>query len=167
MRTLAARARSPRLALSVVAIAATGCHAEAAPSARAMAPSPAPTADTSRGDASADAAPNAPSLEALGATAERLAPGMREVARGQGSLPFSIALPPSIGDACVRAVLAAPSPVVAAFVTETGGVLAIAQAGAQTTLEERGPVCFRKGQTARIEVQGQASFVRYVVWMTP
>jgi hypothetical protein len=28
-------------------------------------------------------------------------------------------------------------------------------------------VCFRKGQAARIEVQGQASFVRYVVWMTP
>jgi hypothetical protein len=98
--------------------------------------------------------------------AESVAPGMREVARGQGSLPFSIPLPPAIADACVRTVVAAPSPVVAALVTDAG-VLAITQASAQTTLEARGPVCFRKGQAARIEVQGQASFVRYVVWMTP
>jgi hypothetical protein len=167
LRTLAARARSPRFALSVVVVAATGCHREAAPPARAVAPSVAPTADTSTGDASADATPNAPSLESLGATAERLAPGMREVARGQGPLPFSIPLPPSIADTCVRAVLAAPSPIVAALVTDVGGALAITQTGTQTTLEAQGPVCFRKGQAARIEVQGQASFVRYVVWMTP
>jgi hypothetical protein len=119
------------------------------------------------GNASADVAPSALRLESLGAMAESVAPGMREVARGQGSLPFSIPLPPAIADACVRTVVAAPSPVVAALVTDAGGALALTQAGAQTTLEARGPVCFRKGQVARIEVQGQASFVRYVVWMTP
>jgi hypothetical protein len=99
--------------------------------------------------------------------AESLAPGMPEATRGQSSLPVSIPLALSRADACVRAVFGAKSPVVAALVSDTGSILAITRAGAQTTLETRGPVCLRKGQSARIEVQGQAPLVRYVVWMTP
>ncbi len=67
----------------------------------------------------------------------------------------------------MRAVFGAESAVVAALVLDMGPVLAISEAGARATLETRGPVCFRKGQAAHIEVQGQASLVRYVVWMTP
>jgi hypothetical protein len=92
---------------------------------------------------------------------------MREVARGESPLPASVPLPAVRGDVCVRAVLAAKSPVIAALLTDSGSILAITEAGARTTLETRGPVCFPKGQSVRIEVQGQASFVRYVVWMTP
>jgi hypothetical protein len=92
---------------------------------------------------------------------------MREVARGQSSVPASIPLAASSADTCVRAVFGAQSPVVAALLTDTGVVLAITRAGSRATLDAHGPVCFHKGQSAHIEVQGHAPLVSYVVWMTP
>ena len=114
-----------------------------------------------------DASPEAPSLETLAARAEQVAPGMREVARGESPVPASIPIPELGADACIRALLGANSPVVAALVTDAGSILAITRAEALVTLDARGPVCLRKGNSARIEVQGQAPLVRYVLWMTP
>jgi hypothetical protein len=92
---------------------------------------------------------------------------MREVARGESSLPASIPLPSVDAGACVRALFSATRPVIAALVTNGGDILALTLAGTSATLEARGPVCLHKAQPAHLEVQGQVSLVRYVVWMTP
>jgi hypothetical protein len=110
---------------------------------------------------------DAPSVEALALLLPSVAPGMREIERGESPLPASIALPPRDADVCFRAVFAASSAVVAGLVDEAGRLLAISQAGKQTLLNAEGPVCLRKDHHARLEVQGAKGPVRYVLWATP
>jgi hypothetical protein len=92
---------------------------------------------------------------------------MREVERGEGPLPTSIALPSRDADVCFRAVFAANTPIVAALVDDAGRLLDVSQAGKQTLLNAQGPVCLRKDHHARLEVQGPKGPVRYVLWTTP
>lgn len=154
------------MALSAAAIA-TGCHADpvAPPFAAPLPHTPEPGATAPRG--SVEPGADVPSLESLAAMADRVAPGMRVIARGQGSVPASIPLPAIDADTCVRAVFGAASPVIAALVTDAGSTVAMTYAGALALLEARGPICLRRGPPAHLEVQGRAPFVRYVVWMTP
>jgi hypothetical protein len=168
LRILAARARRGQ-GLCLVVAAAAGCHSEPAPPAVAAAFPRVSAADGSASglDSPIDPASEAPSLETLAEMGASLAPGMREVARGQSPMPASIPLLATNADVCLRAVFGAASPVIAALLAEPGGILAITRAGTRATLEARGPVCMRKGQSVHIEVQGQAPLVRYVVWMTP
>jgi hypothetical protein len=92
---------------------------------------------------------------------------MREVARGESALPASIAITPASSDFCVRVVLGAGAPVVAALQTERQ-VLVVSEAGTRVLFDARGPICSRKGTALRVEVQGtKEGPVRYVVWMVP
>jgi hypothetical protein len=118
-------------------------------------------------DAGQERLDEAPSAEALALLSPSVAPGMREVEKGESPLPASIALPPRERDVCVRAVFAAGAPIVAALVNDAGLVLDVSEAGKQPLLEARGPVCLRKDQSAHLEVQGPPGLVRYVVWMSP
>jgi len=109
----------------------------------------------------------APSLESLALLSSELAPGMRELARGESPLPATIRLSPTESNTCVRAVLGAGGPVVGALLSDTGRVLDLSEAAKTAVLGARGPVCLKKDQPARIDVQGPEGLVRYVVWVAP
>lgn len=106
-----------------------------------------------------------PTFEALAAKQLRLAPGMRELARGDtsGAAP----LPKMTRDTCVRVTYASTTPVTAALVAHDGAVLASSAAMKEGVLGERGPVCFRAESEPRLELGGDAGMVRYVVWGAP
>jgi hypothetical protein len=147
---------------------ALGCHSEP-PQPSQLAPSVAasPSASAREGDGvDADAAST---VEALALLSNTLAPGMRELTRGESPLPATIPLEATDGDAnaCVRAVLGSASPVVGALVSDGGRLLDVTVAAKTATLGTHGPVCLQKNQAAHIEVQGPAGPVRYVVWVTP
>jgi hypothetical protein len=91
---------------------------------------------------------------------------MREVARGESVLPASISVPTSTVDVCLRIVLAASAPLTAALMSG-GRVLALSEAARRTWLDTGGPVCLRRGTSARVEVEGPEGPVRYVLWMSP
>jgi hypothetical protein len=109
----------------------------------------------------------ASSCEELALLAPSVAPGMREIERGESPLPASIALPPRETDVCLRAVFASSSAIVAALVDDAGRALEVSEAGKNTLLAAQGPVCLNKDHSAHIEVQGPRGLVRYVVWITP
>ena len=128
---------------------------------------PAVVASATREESAVDAGPAAPSLESLALLSGELAPGMRELARGESPLPATIRLSPTESNTCVRAVLGAGGPVVGALLSDTGRVLDLSQAAKPAVLGAHGPVCLKKNQAARIEVQGAEGLVRYVVWVAP
>jgi hypothetical protein len=92
---------------------------------------------------------------------------MRELARGEVSVPVSIGLPKIAGDACVRVAFAAKAPVKALLESTTGDELAAAEPATDGVLGPRGPVCIRRGQGFRLSLEGSVSPVRYVVWVAP
>jgi hypothetical protein len=106
-----------------------------------------------------------PAFEALAAKQLRLAPGMRELARGDAS--GAAPLPKLTRDTCVRVAYASTTPVTAALVAHDGAVLAASTAMKEGALGERGPVCFHPESEPRLEVGGDAGVVRYVVWAAP
>jgi hypothetical protein len=108
----------------------------------------------------------APTTDALALLGPSLAPGMREVARGESALPLSIVVPGESSDVCLRAVVAAGAPVAAALIAE-GRTLALSEPGPRALLDAHGPICLRKGTHARIEAQGPRGPARYVVWASP
>jgi hypothetical protein len=106
-----------------------------------------------------------PTFEVLAAEHVRLAPGMRELVRGDAS--GAALLPKATRDTCVRVTYAATSAVTAALVARDGAVLAANPAAKAAVLEGRGPVCFHAESEPRLEFGGDAGVVRYVVWAAP
>lgn len=106
-----------------------------------------------------------PTYEALAAKQLRLAPGMRELARGDAS--GATPLPKTARDTCVRVTYASTAPVTAALVAHDGAVLAANTAMKEGVLEGRGPVCFHAESQPRLEFGADAGVVRYVVWGAP
>jgi hypothetical protein len=145
---------------------ALGCHSEPALPSQLASSVAAPPSASPRENDGADAGA-APTIEALALQSSALAPGMRELTRGESPLPATIPLEATDANTCVRAVLGAASPVVGALVSDGGRLLDVTVAAGTATLGAHGPVCLQKNQAARIEVQGPAGTVRYVVWVTP
>jgi hypothetical protein len=112
-----------------------------------------------------DAGAPVPSLDVLAARSVRLAPGMHELARSDGSGPVS--LPATSHDTCVRATFAASRPVAAALVSADGTTLAEAPATRDGTLGVEGPVCFRAQAAPQLRFGGSDGGVSYVVWGAP
>jgi len=159
----ARRARS--LTLLVLSAAACGSRT------REAHPVP-PQSAASTPDATPRAAANpepvaepAPTLDALASRQLRLAPGLRELTRGETST--SAALPPAQHDTCVRVAFAASGAATVSLVGKDGAVLAKAAASRDGTVGERGPVCFHAETEPRLQVEGDAGAVRYVVWGAP
>jgi hypothetical protein len=161
--------RRGRLRLTVALLPGAWALACATSPAREAPPGPAPAQPPPAATEAVlvDAGAPGPTVDDLALLASSLAPGMREVDRGERSLPASIPLTPAKGDSCVRVVLGAPGAVVGALVTDTGRTLDLSRAGKTTTLGDKGPVCLMKDQAAHVEVQGPAGPVRYVVWVAP
>jgi hypothetical protein len=161
-------ARSLTIVAIVSASALTqGCRSDPAPPPLLASSVTTPPPDGATPDDGVDAGLPAPTVESLALMVSALAPGMRELARGESPLPATIPLEPTGRDTCVRVVLGASAAVVGALVSDKGRVLDVTEAGRTTVLGQRGPVCLRKDQAATIEVQGPASPVRYVVWVSP
>jgi hypothetical protein len=154
------------LAAALGATIAGGCRSEPAPPSRPANVAPAPVASGARGDGGDDARAAVPTLDSLVALGSTLAPGMREVTRGEGPLPATIPLERSPSDTCVRAVLAGSAGVVGALKSGER-TLALSEAGPLVPLGREGPVCLMKDREARVEIQGPAGSARYVVWMSP
>jgi len=156
------------LAVCSTSMIALGCRSEPAqPAQLAQAPRtlPAPVALV---EGTLDGGAPAPSLESLAALSIELAPGMREVERGERALPATIAILPTKANTCVRAVLGAGGAVVGELSSDTGRVLDVSLAAKTAVIGARGPVCLKKGQAAHIDVQGPAAAtLRYVVWASP
>jgi len=162
--SLLGEARRALAAAAVLALA--GCHSEAAPPSQPAKTAPAPPLAPVAPDAGEDLAVPLPTLDALALLASSLAPGMRELTRGESRLPATIRIERSSSDTCVRAVLAGSGSVIGAF--KSGDrTLDVTGAGAIVHLGEGGPVCLMKDREARIEVQGDAASLRYVVWVSP
>jgi len=158
----------PARRFSVVALAvALGCGGKphASPPAVAWTP-PVADATTTAPAASAARLVEVPSLDALAARATRLAPGMREILRGESA--GSVPLPEADHDTCIRAAFAGGGPVAAHLVGKGGSFLADAVAATDGVIGPDGPVCYRKGDAPllRFEGQGEGS-ARYVVWAAP
>jgi hypothetical protein len=149
----------------LLSLAALGCASEPTPPSQTAVAVPLPPAssETHREDAGA----SAPSVESLALLAGELAPGMRELARGESPLPATLRIEATPSNACLRAVVAGDTPVVAALVSDTSKVLDVSEAAKTTVLGSRGPVCLKKAEGAHVEVQGPAGSVRYVVWVLP
>jgi hypothetical protein len=154
-----------REAAILVALASLGCRSEPMPP-NLVAHVPATTATTPEA-AEASPTPFLPSLEALASRASELAPGMREAARGEGSLPLTVSIPTSPSNACIRVLVRAGVPVIAALVTDGGATLDESRAGSTALVGAQGPVCLKRNQATRVEVQGPPGIARYVVWATP
>jgi len=106
-----------------------------------------------------------PGFDVLAARQVRLAPGMREMGRGETSA--STPLPDSGRDTCVRVAFVAGRQVSAALVARDGAVLERSAATADGVIGSRGPVCFRAGAGVELRVEGDAGIVRFVVWGAP
>jgi len=105
------------------------------------------------------------SLDELAQKQRRLAPGMRELARGEGSSPA--VLPTLDHDECVRVAFASRAASTVRLVARDGAVLAASEPSKEASLDARGPVCFRRGTEPRLEFDGDAGDTRYVVWGAP
>ncbi len=160
------------MAAIALAVAATeACNTEPTrPSVRALrAPAAAP-ASLEEHDASP--ANDVPTAEALSELQVSLAPGMRELLRGESALPLAVDLPRASVDTCLRIVVAARVPTIAALMTE-GRTAAISVSSTRALLDAKGPVCVQKGAPLRLEAQGTPSpdestgVARYVVWVAP
>ncbi len=137
--------------------------------AKAREPQPLP-APASSGVASSASLPVAtaqplPAFEALAARQVRLAPGMRELARGDLTAPTP--LPKVDHDTCVRVAFAAAGPARVALVGRDHAELAAAAAASEGALGGRGPVCFHADDAPTLVAAGDAGAVRYVVWGAP
>ncbi len=106
-----------------------------------------------------------PTFETLAARQVRLAPGMRELARGDTASP--VTLPSATRDLCVRVAYAAREAVTATIVARDGAVLATSGLHKDGVLDARGPVCFHPVDEPRLYFRGDAGVVRYVVWGSP
>ena len=126
---------------------------------------PAPSDAGATIDAEAEAGP--PKIELVAARHDRIAPGMREIARSDLDLSreHELALPAFEADTCVRAAFDADAPT-AIMLTGAGGVTLSSADGTSGAIGAAGPVCFKKGDVARFRFDGQ-SRLRLVVWASP
>jgi hypothetical protein len=120
------------------------------------------------GDAGAvEAGPD--KMEMLVARHDRIAPGMREIARRDLDLAASkdstLALDAFTADTCIRALFDSDAPTEITLSGSNAMTLASADA-ARGAIGAAGPVCFRKGDTATFRFNGQ-SHLRIVVWLSP
>ena len=109
------------------------------------------------------------SFDELAARADKLAPAMREIGRGEksGEKSLSVDVLQADKDACVRLTFAASTELRAALEDQSGTVLAETKAKAGA-LGERGPVCVRKGGTMRVRFDGEGTMrVRFISWTSP
>ena len=106
-----------------------------------------------------------PSIESLASMHVRLAPGMREILRGEAT--GEVLLPKATTDECVRVAYAAVTPVVVRLLDHDGSVLGASANGIDGALGGAGPVCFRRDALVRLEAGVDAGAVRYVVWASP
>jgi hypothetical protein len=111
------------------------------------------------------AAPALPTLDALASRQVRLAPGMRELARGEAS--GQVVLPTVTRDTCVRVTYVAAQAVSVSLVSHDGAVLARNPPEKDGAIEKRGPVCFHPDAAPHLEAAGDAGAVRYVIWAAP
>jgi hypothetical protein len=152
-------------ALASLAVFAAGCSTEAtAPPAHAV-----PKAESSAlvlPELAPSRTLEVPTIDSLVLLGSSLAPGMREVTRGEGRLPLSVDIPGASVDTCLRAVVAAGAPVVLALLAN-GRTLALSEAGVRAVLDAHGPVCLTRGIPARLEAQGPEGIGRYVIWAAP
>ncbi len=114
-----------------------------------------------------DAGPD--KMEVLVARHDRVAPGMREIARREIDLASNkdstLALDAFTTDTCLRAFFDADAPTEITLNGSNAMTLATADA-AQGAIGAAGPVCFRKGDVATFRFNGQ-SRLRIVVWVSP
>jgi hypothetical protein len=169
------RVRSFAIAAGSLLLAACATSAPVMPSAPAPSENAAHGSDASA--ASAAGAPGAPAAEplatvdALAARAAVLAPGMREVARGERSdadaSPASI-VREAASDTCVRVALAASPGVRASLVTTRAHVtLTEATDAGDAPLGASGPVCVRRGDGVELRLEGAAPWrARFVAWQS-
>ena len=165
---------SPRAALLLVA-----CASGAACSPRAHAPDRAPiglsSGEASRsrdGERAPDGGPEdtLPTLAALAARGPLVAPGMREVAKGEpsGDLMRADVVRAESRDLCARVAFVATAPLTARLEDAAGTALAQVSATDAGTLGDRGPVCVRKGDVIRVRFDApRATRVRWVAWTSP
>ena len=148
------------------ALSVAGCAAKTGDAA----PLPVPTTTAPAALVAPSAAPPPPlaplpSFDELAARQVRLAPGMRELQRGETAA--DVALLKVERDTCVRVVFAGQRPADVALVAKDGTALATATAATEGVLDARGPVCFRAGAEPRVAVKGDGGTVRFVVWGAP
>ncbi len=153
--------------LALAALASGACAAKT----RDAAPLPVPvaTAPSAEAEVARPAPlPPLPSMDELAARQVRLAPGMRELARGEatGSQPLP-PLPKVERDTCVRVICAAQAPTSVALVARDGTALAASPASLEGVLGTEGPVCFHREAEPRLVLAGDAGTVRFVVWGAP
>ena len=148
-------------ALALVVLTACG-GANAVP---VGAPRPIPSAAAVAGpsDAGADALPT---LTELAARAPEIAPGMRELGRGE-SLRADV-VRAAAADTCLRVAFAANAPVAARLESSSGALLASVEPSLGGLLAPRGPVCVRRGDGARVSFDGgPTARVRWIAWGAP
>lgn len=116
-------------------------------------------------DAAIDAGP--PKIDLVAARHDRVAPGMREIARSDLDLAreHELALPAFQADTCVRAAFDAEAPTAITLVGSSGMTLSSAD-GTAGAIGAAGPVCFKKGDVATFRFNGE-SRLRIVVWASP
>jgi hypothetical protein len=108
-------------------------------------------------------AASAAAFEALAARGATVAPGMREVARKEGTAVDLVKA--DARDACVRVAFEAAAPVTAKLLDGAGNALAALDAPAtEGVLAARGPVCVRRGDVVRGVADGADAGVRWMAW---
>jgi hypothetical protein len=113
-----------------------------------------------------------PSLATLAARGPLVAPGMREVAKGELSIHAGDRARADVAqagtrDLCARLTFVATAPLSARLEDAAGNALAESAPAQTATLGARGPVCVRKGDVIRVTFDGHASAsarVRWVAW---
>jgi len=125
---------------------------------------PAPS-DAGVMDAEVDAGP--PKIDLVAARRDRVAPGMREVARSDLDLSrdHELALRAFEVDTCLRAAFDADAPTAITLASSSGMTLSSAD-GTSGAIGAAGPVCIKKGDAATFKLNGQ-SRIRIVVWASP
>ena len=116
-----------------------------------------------------DAADPMTAFEVLAVGADRLAPAMREIVRGEksGENSLSTEVLRAEKDACVRLAFAASTELRATLEDQSGAVLAETKTKAGA-LGERGPVCVRKGAVIRVRFDGEGAIrIRFIAWTSP
>jgi hypothetical protein len=164
------------IALGAILVAGVGCGPAAVPSSRvapqktAAGPPPVP-APADAGVVEAPP-PSIPSLDVIAARAGAVAPGMREVARGElssdgPSTPRILARAEG-ADTCVRVAFVATPAVHASLADSRGDVLADVPSASDTALAPHGPVCVRRGDSISLHLDAPGSWrVRFVAWASP
>jgi hypothetical protein len=107
-----------------------------------------------------------PTLDALAAEQVHLAPGLREVARGDADDRHPRReIARAAQDMCVRVAFAADGAVHASLVDAKGATLADAGPGTSGALAPAGPVCVRSGDSVSLVLEASPPFrARYVAW---